>query len=298
MSRSSHLLEVSAVFHLIFFLAVLVNGMPGERVTATRLDGASVVGELQGWVDHRLVVATDKGLETLPTDELVSVRWPSTPTSADTEEEASSSVELFDGTILPANNIRITGDHLSMTLATTASMDQKPLAIPVKQVSAVRLKTLTPRAAEQWQEIRDRSGQATCCWCSSVAAKAWITLRACSARSRPKRSNSSSMANRSASIATRLRDSFISGAVMMPTPSLAAYFMAAMACERALPRCDSRRMCCISNRWVAWNSTGRWLRLNSPTSQPEKFATSAISSESTVRWTPLVATACRGQPGT
>ncbi len=156
MSRSSHLLEVSAVFHLIFFLAVLVNGTPGASVTATRLDGASVVGELQGWVDHRLVVATDKGLETLPTDELVSVRWSSTSTPADTEEEATSTVELSDGTILPANNIQITGDHLSMTLATSASMDQKPLAIPVKQVSAVRLKTLTPRAAEQWLEIREQ----------------------------------------------------------------------------------------------------------------------------------------------
>jgi hypothetical protein len=36
------------------------------------------------------------------------------------------------------------------------SMDQKSLAIPVKQVSAVCLKTLTPRAAEQWLEIREQ----------------------------------------------------------------------------------------------------------------------------------------------
>ena len=103
-----------------------------------------------------LVVATDKGIETLPTDELVSVRWSSTSTPGDAEEEATSTVELTDGTILPANDVQITGDHLSMTLATSVSMDQKPLAIPVKQVSAVRLKTLTPRAAEQWQEIREQ----------------------------------------------------------------------------------------------------------------------------------------------
>src|SRR5688500_4231162 len=123
---------------------------------ATRLDGASVVGELQGWVDQQLALATAKGVETLAADELVSLRWPAASAAGDTEEAVASTVELTDGTILPATDIRIAGGHLSMTLLSNTSTDQKPLTVPVKQVVAVRLKTLKPAAAEQWQEIREQ----------------------------------------------------------------------------------------------------------------------------------------------
>jgi hypothetical protein len=134
---------------------VVAAGTPAESVTATRLDGASVVGQLQGWVDQQLIVATDKGIETLSTDELVSVRWSSTATSDDSEEIATSMVELTDGTMLPANDIQVAEDRLSMSLTITSSTEQKPLVIPVKHVSTVRLKPLKSPAAEQWQEIRD-----------------------------------------------------------------------------------------------------------------------------------------------
>jgi hypothetical protein len=142
------------VCSLLILLTVVAAGAPAESVTATRLDGASVVGQLHRWVDQQLIVATDKGSQTLATDELVSVRWPSTPTTDDSDQVTTSMVELTDGTILPANDIHVAEDRLSMSLAISASVEQKPVVIPVKRVAAVRFEPLKATAAEQWQEIR------------------------------------------------------------------------------------------------------------------------------------------------
>jgi hypothetical protein len=144
------------VCSLLLILALVAPETPTKGVTAMRLDGASVVGELQGWVDQQIALATAKGVETLATDELVSLSWSSASAAGDTEEAVASTVELTDGTVLPATDIRLAGGRLSMTLLNTTSTHQKPLTVPVKQVVAVRLKTLKPAAAEQWQEIREQ----------------------------------------------------------------------------------------------------------------------------------------------
>jgi hypothetical protein len=62
---------------------------------------------------------------------------------------------LTDGTLLPADDIRVTGGRFSIALVTPGQAEQKPLTFPTSRVSSVRLKPLKPSAAEQWQEIRD-----------------------------------------------------------------------------------------------------------------------------------------------
>jgi hypothetical protein len=65
-------------------------------------------------------------------------------------------VELVDGTLLPADDIRIAKGRLSLLLAVPGATSQTPIAIPVAQVTAVRLKPLQGAAADQWQEIREQ----------------------------------------------------------------------------------------------------------------------------------------------
>jgi hypothetical protein len=55
---------------------------------------------------------------------------------------------------LPADEIHVIGGSLSLKLVSPGLAEQKPLTVPTSRVSAVRLKTLKPSAAEQWQEIR------------------------------------------------------------------------------------------------------------------------------------------------
>jgi NPCBM/NEW2 domain len=127
--------------------------MPGISATAARLDGDSVVGELRGWDERQLILATPSGEQAVAIDELVSLRLAAV--SSDGDEEPASYVELTDGTLLPADDIRVAGGRLSMTVAAPGSDQKEPLIVPARLVAAVRLTALKPAAAELWQEIRN-----------------------------------------------------------------------------------------------------------------------------------------------
>jgi hypothetical protein len=140
---------------LLFFLVLLEPGLTDLSATATRLDGESVVGQLRAWDERQIVLTTASGERSIATDELVSLRI-NGPAIDASQESASGAVELTDGTVLPAADIRIAGGRLSMTLVAQNTSVQQPLVVPVRRVAAVRLAALKPSAAELWQEIREQ----------------------------------------------------------------------------------------------------------------------------------------------
>jgi hypothetical protein len=112
------------------------------------------VGELGSWTAEGIVVTTSEGDQGAATDELVSLRLAATGDSDAHEESTSGLVELTDGTRLPADDIRVAGDRLAITLATPGRGEPRQLTVATSRVSLVRLKPLKPSASEQWQEMR------------------------------------------------------------------------------------------------------------------------------------------------
>jgi len=64
------------VYSLIVALALMTaTSATAAEVTATRLDGTTVAGELQSWDDQAAIVATKDGTVQLSAVELLSLRW-------------------------------------------------------------------------------------------------------------------------------------------------------------------------------------------------------------------------------
>ncbi len=124
------------------------SSLMAVEVTATRLDGASVVGELRAWNTDELKLATSNGDQQIPTNQLASLRWSSTPAPADS---AIGAVELMDGTVLPIKTIHVDKSQARLTLAAQAR--DKPLELPISQISLIRLRQLEGPLATQWDEI-------------------------------------------------------------------------------------------------------------------------------------------------
>ncbi len=138
----------------ILIVLLLASWVSAAEVVATRLDGGTISGTLQSWDDKQAVIDTATGQQRLPTNELLSLRWePSAPIES-ADSHPLGQVELIDGTLLPINDIECRGTKAILTLHRTMPSPNKEV-LPKKIVAAVRLQTLEPQAAKQWQEIRD-----------------------------------------------------------------------------------------------------------------------------------------------
>ena len=72
---------------LIVVLALLTaTADTAAEVTATRLDGTTVVGELTGWDDQALSVVGKDGAVPLLASDLLSLRWSATEPAAASEK--------------------------------------------------------------------------------------------------------------------------------------------------------------------------------------------------------------------
>lgn len=134
-------------------------------VTATRLDGATISGDIRTWDEAQLVIATKSGEQRIAADDLLSLAWQASEKAADPQENGSGLVELTDGSAIPIDDITVKvaessakseGD--SATLTSPHSIAVKKLTfkntIPTKQVSVIRFKPLEPPLAKQWSEIQ------------------------------------------------------------------------------------------------------------------------------------------------
>jgi hypothetical protein len=135
------------VWNLIAVLALAI-GAPAE-VTATRLDGTSVAGQLKSWTADEVVVATSGGEQTVPAGELLSLQFSAEPTA----DAGQPFVELVDGSVLPIAKLNVDKEGASFALQPTTG-PQINATLPIESVRAVRLQALEAETLSQWQEIR------------------------------------------------------------------------------------------------------------------------------------------------
>jgi hypothetical protein len=139
------------VWNLIAILA-LAAVAPGD-VTATRLDGTSVSGQLQQWSVSGVVLKTHSGSLNIPTADLVSLEF----ADQSTADMSQPTLELVDGTVLPLAEVTVDEQSLHGKLQTPSPASPQPISIALEKVRAVRLQPLDPAILPQWQEIRASS---------------------------------------------------------------------------------------------------------------------------------------------
>jgi hypothetical protein len=138
---------------VVAFVASL-SVVSAAPVSITRLDGATVAGDLRQWTTTELVLATPAGDQHIPANKLVSLRLDPTANSPPSTNKNIGSVELIDGSILPIKSIRVDHSSATLTLATAEAAGGKPLTLPISQVSVIRLRQLDGPLAKQWDEMR------------------------------------------------------------------------------------------------------------------------------------------------
>jgi hypothetical protein len=132
----------------------LAGVVTAAEVSATRLDGATVVGELRQWNTGELRLTTPTGEQQIPTNQLVSLRWQPAANSPPAADKTAGTVELIDGSILPTKTIQVDHTNATLTLVTPEAAGSKPLTLPITQIAVIRLRQLDGKLATQWDEMR------------------------------------------------------------------------------------------------------------------------------------------------
>lgn len=142
---------------ILALVAVASPRIPSSsEVTATRLDGGVVSGELREWTDAQVVLATLEGEQRLATEDLVSLRWSKSAPASAIEPKSPCSIALLDGTLLPAAGFEVSGAIASVEFDGPLLPGHKSQRFPVRQLAAVQLQVLEPSAKEHWDEIRSQ----------------------------------------------------------------------------------------------------------------------------------------------
>jgi hypothetical protein len=135
------------------FIALAGGVVTAAEVSATRLDGTIVSGELRLWTGDELQLATATGNQSIATNQLVSLRW-EPPANLSAVDKTAGTVELIDGSILPTKTIHVDHSSAALTLATPEAAGGKPLTLPIAQISVIRLRQTEGQLATQWDEMR------------------------------------------------------------------------------------------------------------------------------------------------
>jgi hypothetical protein len=121
-------------------------------VTATRLDGESLSGELASWSGADIVLTTPQGNETIRLPNLLSLRFAA---ESKTRDANAPLLGLVDGSQLPISEFRVAGTRATVAIAATnADSTKQNLTLSTSQIAAVRLQALSPAVLPQWDEIR------------------------------------------------------------------------------------------------------------------------------------------------
>lgn len=145
-------IRVFTFLQLVVF-GLWCGGLSAVEVAAARLDGTSVTGELKSWNNLQVVIASRAGEQTIAAEQLVSVRWPSSPATEKPPAGAPGLAELVDGTLIPIESFQVGGDKATLQLPATLG-ESKTLLLSVKSLAVVRLVPLEGALAKQWDEIR------------------------------------------------------------------------------------------------------------------------------------------------
>ena len=189
-------------------------------VTATKLDGTVHIGRLQAWSDAGLVLATAAGPIEIAEADLLSLQFasPSPPAAAAaTTDSGQPIIELVDGTVLPLADFAVTSTTATARLRQPPPAEPQTIAVPLRQVRAVRLQPLDAAVLPQWQEIRALArAQRLDRRAASAAARVSTTWKASSAKSPTAKSSSRSTAKQSALRGARLLGSSTIGPITPP----------------------------------------------------------------------------------
>lgn len=140
----------------LLVLTAFAGTITAAQVTATKLDGTAVTGELLKWDTSEVRLATPGGDQHILANQVASLRWQS-PKGAQAADPSTGSVELIDGSILPIKSIRIDKSQATLAMAASVAPDTTALTIPVSQIAAIRLRPLDAPLVKQWDEIRHQN---------------------------------------------------------------------------------------------------------------------------------------------
>jgi hypothetical protein len=132
-------------------VAIALTTATTADVTATRLDGTAVVGQIDSWSDDQLVLATVEGEQPIPVADLLSVRFSSSvpPTGS-----LPPVLIMVDGSIVPIHGFGVSSEAAVVTVENSpVAAAPQTLDVPLRAVRAIRLQPLSADVSEQWQEI-------------------------------------------------------------------------------------------------------------------------------------------------
>jgi hypothetical protein len=154
-----HICPVLTLSAALAFAFPLFPNSPGNaqaaNVTASRLDGSTISGDLRNWSENQVVIAAPGGEEQIPVEQLMSIRWLAPPAAEkQAAAEASGLAELIDGTLIPFNSVRIDSGKAILTFERPGDANNNQLTVPAAKLAAVRFQRLVPTLAGQWDQIR------------------------------------------------------------------------------------------------------------------------------------------------
>jgi hypothetical protein len=132
------------------FAVLALAALAPANVTATKLDGTAVTGQLQAWSAEEIVLKTTDGPLTLPAADVLSLEF----SSESTNDSGRPIMELVDGTILPLADVAVANNRVVARLEPPSPAEPQPIAIPLDKVRSIRLQPLAAEVLPQWQEIR------------------------------------------------------------------------------------------------------------------------------------------------
>lgn len=138
----------------VFAFVALAEVVTAAEVSATKLDGTTITGNLRQWNTGELQLTTPKGEQQIRANQLLSLRWQSAANSPPAADKTTGTVELIDGSILPIKTILVDHSNATLTLAAAEASGGKPLKLPIAQISVIRLRQLDGPLAAQWDEMR------------------------------------------------------------------------------------------------------------------------------------------------
>lgn len=136
---------------ILLVVALLTTGAVSAEVTATRLDGTSLGGELQQWTDGGCVIATSGGEQKVPETALLSLQWAPAPSAGDASQPT---VEMVEGSILPLEEYKASSGTAQLVLDHSGPREARTTQVPLDQVRAAWLQPIDKQLAGQRDEIR------------------------------------------------------------------------------------------------------------------------------------------------
>jgi hypothetical protein len=137
----------------LLILAAITTASP-QGVSATRLDGTTVVGQIDAWNGERLTLATSDGVERIPTDELLALRISLQERRA---QQLTPVLVTIGGSVIPTEGFAVQDGVARTNLIHTLPEGAAELQVPLPKVREIQLKLLDATLDEQWRDIRELS---------------------------------------------------------------------------------------------------------------------------------------------